>query len=216
MQRWSLLSAALFVGACTFGDSGIVGSGQGLATSSDGDASASGGTTTTAGAATDGGGNGSASGDTPTVASTGEPPATDETSAGGSDGVADSSTSAPLDTGTDGSDTDATTTGPARPAYPPCPSGQDSECGPGFNCVPNVDGQTITASYCGSIDCVPNGSVEACPDPTTGNATVQCVSLSTPVCTLFCENGETCPDGMSCIGVSFNGMALTQVCNWEQ
>jgi hypothetical protein len=204
--------AAVAIGACTFGSGGD-GGGPALPDSTSSDGTTSDGTLPPAGTSN---GSNSASGGTSTSGSTG--PGVDVTS-DGSEGdtappPADSSTSAPEPmTGTDSSG-GGTTGGDPGPAYPACPTGEDAECGAGFNCVPTVNNWgSIDYTYCGDTACMPGGGGGECPVPATGNADPFCIQLSTPVCTLSCGGGQTCPDGMDCIGVLF-GMTPASICSW--
>lgn len=127
------------------------------------------------------------------------------TSTGVGSGVGDTTSDASTSTTTattttttgSSSDSDPGTTGPGPGVgYPPCPTGDDNTCPEGYNCIPVVDGNdNVLSSYCGSMDCV---SGPDCDAPTDGNASPQCLQFSTPVCTLTCNNGETCPSGMQC------------------
>ena len=209
---------SVLVAGCTFGSSGSDSSG--LASESNGETATGSGATdgaeATSAAATSAGDN-SATG-MATAASTDVPPAT-TSSIGSDDGVADATSAGPMATGTDTGGDAGMTTGPPPPmTYPPCPSGQDNECGPGFNCVAVVQtsqqGQQIVGTVCGDSNCDPGGSVALCPQPTSGNATLVCLGLQPPACTLLCDNGETCPDGMDCYQVDLSQNFSTSVCAW--
>jgi hypothetical protein len=93
--------------------------------------------------------------------------------------------------------------------YPSCPTGNDSDCPDGFNCIPVLNtSMQIVGSYCGDMDCSV-GTGSDCAAPLDGNATPMCLQASTPVCTLTCGGGETCPTGMFCVGTEAGN-----VCVW--
>jgi hypothetical protein len=85
----------------------------------------------------------------------------------------------------------------------------DEICGPDHICVYWPD----RTDQIGQAACARQGCVDACdcpPPAATGNANVTCGDIASPMevtdCYLSCENGETCPDGMSCTS---NGVCMT-------
>src|SRR5262249_43633376 len=59
----------------------------------------------------------------------------------------------------------------------------------------------LTTAFDGStvgLCTVPCEKVEDCPAPSSGNARLGC-GPNVPACLLFCDAGETCPDGMACV-----------------
>src|SRR5688572_28939837 len=62
-------------------------------------------------------------------------------------------------------------------------------------------GCPVAGSMCSWGGCSqPCGVSEECPSPTSGNALPECPYPNYSYCVLDCENGEICPDGMTCIG----------------
>jgi hypothetical protein len=130
---------------------------------------------------------------TPSSSDDGEPPTT------GSDGPVDPTTSGPPSTEDDGG---------SGVGYPACPSGEDSECGDGNNCVPVLDQwDDIVETVCGEGGCSTGAD---CDPPSSGNAVPVCVELSIDTCMLDCDGGATCPDGMQC-----SSTTLGNVCVWD-
>jgi len=79
---------------------------------------------------------------------------------------------------------------------PPPPDGNYEECQGQGDCDMGLE-CNMFVGYC-SIDC--DGDADNCPDPATGNAEPTCSNFSGN-CILPCDNGESCPDGMSCENV---------------
>jgi hypothetical protein len=101
------------------------------------------------------------------------------------------------------------------PTYGPCdldaePDMQCLEKGESCAAIPGVNPNDPDRHWC-AIPCE-NGEPDNCPEPTSGNATVECSGLQGAPCALSCANGETCPDGMVCFDAMINNVMR---CVWE-
>jgi hypothetical protein len=76
--------------------------------------------------------------------------------------------------------------------YGDCVNGGSAACTPAETCFSaGFEGNTV------GLCTVPCAQAEDCPAPITGNPRVSC-GPNAPACFLFCDGGETCPDGMEC------------------
>lgn len=215
LHRLSIL-ALLMTTACPGSDP--VGSGTDASSSSAGDTSSTDAsvtlTTTTASSM-------SATGMTMTGPTTDPTSTTDDPT-----GTTDEPTGTTEPTGTEET-TEPTTTEPAdtgssSTGEPPGPVTYDAcdlEARPDMQCaiegdtcwqIPSIDPTDPVRHWCG-IACE-NGDPSGCPEPTSGDATVECSGLFGAPCALSCADGETCPDGMVCYDAMINGVMR---CVWE-
>jgi hypothetical protein len=104
---------------------------------------------------------------------------------------------------------------PVTPTYGPCdldaePDMQCLEKGESCAEIPSVNPNDPVHHWC-SILC-DKGDPSGCPEPTSGDATIECSGLPGAPCALSCADGETCPDGMICLDAMINGVFR---CVWE-
>lgn len=140
-----------------------------------------------------------------TSASTGESPTDSSTQSGPTaTSVADESTSGATASGNDSSSSsgDGSSSGgvPGGP-YPACAQQGDPACEGAADLCLWTDGVadgTSPAGWCSQ----PCNEVGECSPPPDGDAMVACTYYGTDLplrCMLRCENGETCPTGMTCL-----------------
>lgn len=135
------------------------------------------GTSTTAASATAG-----------TAGSSDDGPATLTITGASTTVTGDASTSTDGSTSLDTSSSGTTGGGATYPACdpmatPPCPADEN-------DCV-QVQGGSWCAKHC-------DGDASVCPQPTSGDATVECAGPGGNQCALDCSGNANCPDGMDC------------------
>lgn len=133
-----------------------------------------------------------------------------ETTTDATDGTTDPTT----ETGSTGPD-ESSSTGDGVVTYPPCDFDGDpaGECaGKGESCalIPAMNPNDPDRHWC-AIPCE-MGDPSGCPEPSSGDATVECSGLPGAPCALSCADGETCPDGMVCFDAMINNVMR---CVWE-
>lgn len=122
--------------------------------------------------------------------------------------------------------TEPTTTEPAdgssSTGEPPGPVTYDAcdlEARPDMQCaiegescftIPSFNPLDPVRHWC-SIPCE-MGEPDNCPEPSSGDATVECSGVQGTPCALSCADGETCPDGMVCFDAMINNVMR---CVWE-
>jgi hypothetical protein len=90
--------------------------------------------------------------------------------------------------------TTTTSTTIAPTGYGDCVNGGTAACLPGEGCISvPFEGQTV--GFC-SVECTDTAQ---CPSPHSGSPRIDC-DTGSGVCLLLCDGGETCPDGMDCVG----------------
>ena len=99
-----------------------------------------------------------------------------------------------------------TSTGGGEVEYPPCDLMARPQCPePYEQCYPFIEGFTVCTAPC-MFDA-------DCPVPGSGDAMPVCAGVDGNECLLDCQDGRTCPDGMSCENIFAGGTDFFR-CVW--